>query len=73
LVDFPNWGENYAAWEKKQEKTLSRNVYAKEKFPAGAPSGAVNPATCAVLYRCTLLCCKSCARISVLGINMIQR
>ncbi len=36
---------------------------------AGAPSGAVNPATCAILYRCTLLCCKSCIHILVLGIT----
>jgi hypothetical protein len=50
-----------------------RNHLAGMQNSAGAPSGAVNPATCAILYRCTLLCCKSCAHISVRGITMIQR
>jgi hypothetical protein len=44
--------KNYNAWEKKIN-SIGRS--AKEKFLAGAPSGAVNPATCANPYRCTLL------------------
>ncbi len=39
----------------KKKETQSAVVPKKKFFPAGAPSGAVNPATYAILYRCTLL------------------
>ncbi len=38
-----------------KEKETQSAVVPKKKFLAGAPSGAVNPATCAILHRCTLL------------------
>ncbi len=65
-------GKKIILHEKRNKETLGRNANA-QSFSAGAPSGAVNPATCAILYRCTLLCCKSCAHISVLGITKIPR
>jgi hypothetical protein len=41
---------------KKKENSIGRSAKEKKKnFPAGAPSGAVNPATYSILYRCTLL------------------